>query len=103
LKKEKMSAARKIDDRPQHLARQKLPEEAPVEGGKEHGSTSCPGGRTLPSTADGHTPTHEDWRDLARQIQAETDPNKMIDLVQQLVNKFDEERLRKSLRPGPKA
>ncbi|HSZ61474.1 MAG TPA: hypothetical protein VK828_06735 [Terriglobales bacterium] len=36
----------------------------------------------------------EDWRDLARQIQAEPDSTKLVDLVQQLIAKFDEQTSR---------
>lgn len=43
----------------------------------------------------------EDWRDLVRQIQEETDTHKLVNLVQELIVKFDEEKLRKSMpRPG---
>ena len=44
---------------------------------------------------------HEDWRELARQIQAEKNPQKMIELVQQLIAQFEEQQARKS--PPPKA
>ena len=37
----------------------------------------------------------EDWRDLARRIQHETDSNVMIELIQQLVVKLDAEKSRK--------
>lgn len=37
-----------------------------------------------------------EWRNLARQVQRETDGDKMIHLVQQLIEKFDEEKLRKN-------
>ena len=47
----------------------------------------------------GHT--HEHWRELARQIQAEKNPQKMIALVQQLLAQFEEQQARKS--PPPKA
>jgi hypothetical protein len=56
-----------------------------------------PGGdATSPSAA-----RAEDWRDLARQIQAEPDSTKIVHLVQQLIAKFDEQTpgLR---RPGAK-
>jgi ribonuclease HI len=36
------------------------------------------------------------WRDLAQQVQVETDSNKMVKLVEQLIQKFDEEKLAKS-------
>ena len=47
-------------------------------------------------SADGK-PSDDDWRELARQIQQETDPNMMIELVQELIAKFDEEQLRRDL------
>jgi hypothetical protein len=42
----------------------------------------------------------EDWRDLARQIQEETDSTKIVYLVQQLIAKFDEQNARP---PRPEA
>lgn len=48
------------------------------------------------ATSDG-VPTQEDWRDLALLIQKENDPQRMIELVQQLISRFDEEKLRKVL------
>jgi len=39
--------------------------------------------------------THEHWQGLAQQIQKETDPQKIIHLVQQLIARYDEEELRK--------
>jgi len=36
----------------------------------------------------------QDWRELARRVQVETDSGKMIDLVQQLIERIDEEKLR---------
>jgi sensor domain CHASE-containing protein len=44
--------------------------------------------------------TQQDWRELAERVQQETDPNRMIDLVQQLITKLDEEKLRKGLTPA---
>jgi hypothetical protein len=44
---------------------------------------------------DGHSRTSADLRELARRIQKETDSNKMIELVQQLIAKFDEQELQK--------
>jgi hypothetical protein len=42
-----------------------------------------------------------DLRELARRIQDETDPAKMIELVQQLIAEFDEQQSRKTrLRTG---
>jgi len=45
----------------------------------------------------------EDWHELAQRIQVETDPDKMIELVRELIARFDEEKLRKSLLLDPKA
>jgi hypothetical protein len=45
-----------------------------------------------------HIPTAADWRDLARQIQKETDPNKMIELAQELVARLDAEQFRNGVR-----
>jgi hypothetical protein len=41
--------------------------------------------------------TTADWRELARRIQKEEDPEKVFELVQQLIVKFNEERRRKDL------
>jgi hypothetical protein len=38
-----------------------------------------------------------DWRELAQRIQNEADPQKMIELVQQLIDRFDEEKVQKNL------
>jgi hypothetical protein len=40
--------------------------------------------------------TLDDWRELAQLIQTETDPHKMVELVQQLISRFDDKKLRKS-------
>ena len=41
--------------------------------------------------------TTADWRELARRIQKEEDPERVFELVQQLIVKFNEERRRKDL------
>ncbi len=38
-----------------------------------------------------HVPAAADWRDLARRVQNEKDPQKMLELAQKLVAKLDEE------------
>jgi hypothetical protein len=48
------------------------------------------------SDGNGHPRTPPDLRELARRIQEETDSNKMIELVQQLIAKFDEQELQKA-------
>jgi hypothetical protein len=42
--------------------------------------------------------TNEDWRELARRIQREDDPEKMVELVHELLAKFDDETVRRSPR-----
>jgi hypothetical protein len=49
-----------------------------------------------------HEPTDEEWRTLARQASEERDPNKLLDLAEQIVEKFDEE-IRRKLRLVSKA
>jgi hypothetical protein len=44
--------------------------------------------------------TPQDWRELAEQVQQETDPNRTIGLVQQLITQLEEEKLRKGLPPA---
>jgi hypothetical protein len=46
-----------------------------------------------------HAPLSADWRDLARQVQNEKDPHKMIELAEQLVVKLEAE-MRKAA-PAP--
>jgi hypothetical protein len=61
-----------------------------------------PEGAKRPGGDDGATAeglsVSPDWRELARRIQDETDAHQMLELVQQLVDKLDEEKLRKNLR-----
>jgi hypothetical protein len=52
--------------------------------------------------AEGDGPNNEDWREIARRIQEETDPEEVLNLVQELIAKFNEEKLRKNLRPPEK-
>jgi len=52
-------------------------------------------------TNDG-VPIDGNWRELARQVQKEKDPEKVFDLVEQLIAKFDEEKSRKKFPPTRK-
>ncbi len=52
--------------------------------------------KPIPMTPDKEATT-ADWRELARRIQKEEDPEKVLELVQQLIVKFNEERRRKGL------
>jgi hypothetical protein len=42
-----------------------------------------------------HEPTEQEWRKLARQASEEKDPDKLLELTQQIVQKYDEEKRRK--------
>jgi hypothetical protein len=53
--------------------------------------------------SNGARPSAEPWRALAEQVQRELDPDKMIDLVQELIAKIDEEKSSKSLPVARKA
>jgi hypothetical protein len=46
------------------------------------------------SNANDGEPTNGDWRELARRVQQEKDPQKMRELVKQLIAALDEERVR---------
>jgi hypothetical protein len=45
------------------------------------------------------TSPQERWRELAKRVQQEDDPNRMIRLVQELIATFDDEQRRKRLPP----
>ena len=57
---------------------------------------SCPaqqkGPRTVTQHPQNHEPTQEEWRELARQASEEEDPEKALDLAQQVVEKYDEQK-----------
>jgi len=55
----------------------------------------------IPAVQGARLPVHTRWHELARQIQQETDPQKIFELVRQLLAEFDDEELRKSLRLPP--
>jgi hypothetical protein len=83
----KMNSARRINDC-SNESEESMPqqnENAKVNAIQE--TILLPGGDTTSPSAN----RAEDWRDLARQIQEETDSTKLISLVQQLIAKFDEQ------------
>jgi hypothetical protein len=45
-------------------------------------------------------PTDPSWRDLARRIQDEKDPDRLIELIRELIAKFDDDRMRRGLPPA---
>jgi hypothetical protein len=45
------------------------------------------------------TPAHPNWREWAKRIQQETDPQNVFALARQLFAGFDDEQLRKILPP----
>lgn len=53
-----------------------------------------PAGGALQNKTDGLS-THEGWRDIAQRVQVETDSQKMVQLVQQLIEKLEEEKTAK--------
>ncbi len=58
--------------------------------------------KTISMTPDKEATT-ADWRELARRIQKEEDPEKVFELVQQLIAQFNEERRRKGLSTSQKS
>jgi hypothetical protein len=59
----------------------------------ENDSMPSPAVRSANAATD-NVPTQEDWRVLARLIQNEREAGKMAELVQHLITRFDEEKLR---------
>jgi len=57
-------------------------------------------GVNAPPAHNGGSPAQDGWRGVAHQIQKETDAAKMIELVQQLISKFDEDEQRRNLARG---
>jgi hypothetical protein len=60
---------------------------------KDDSGIFCPGENE--AFANQNSPA-EDWRELARRIQDESDPAVMVELVQQLISKLDEEKLQRN-------
>jgi hypothetical protein len=94
-----MGASRKLDESSQHQKLPRPPQGAPVESDKDAGGTLGLNTSESAMPGDGLS-TQEDWRELAQRVQQEKDPNKMIELVQQLIARFDDDHLRKGSR-GP--
>jgi hypothetical protein len=55
-------------------------------------SDATAGNGANPQASNGVKSSTEPWRALAEQVQRESDPDKMIDLVQELIAKIDEEK-----------
>ena len=51
----------------------------------------------IPQAHNNARPAPDGWREIAQQIQEETNPTKMIELVQQLIARFDQEEQRTTL------
>lgn len=75
--------ARKTGDSPLRI-------ETPAEGT----GGPRPAGGALQNRTDGLS-THEDWREVAQRVQVETDSYKMVQLVQQLIENFEQEKTAK--------
>ena len=56
------------------------------------------GPRTVTQAPQNGEPTEKEWRELARQASEEEDSEMVIDLAQQIVEKFDEGKQRKGPR-----
>ncbi len=48
------------------------------------------GNKTADRAPEAGVSPSEDWREIAKRVQAETDSGKMIELVQKLIEKYDE-------------
>jgi len=57
-------------------------------------------GISIPQAHNNATPAPDSWHEIARQVQKETDPTKMIELVHQLISKFNEDEQTKNLARG---
>jgi hypothetical protein len=68
-------------------------EQIPVETVKKI-AKELPESSTVPRL-DEITPPQEHWQELAKQVQAEQDPNRLTELVTQLLVAFDERNPRK--------
>ena len=44
-----------------------------------------------------YEPTEEEWRKLARQASEEEDPDKLLNLAEQIVQKYDEAKTRTAI------
>ena len=75
-------------------------EQVPVEAVKQIAQELHPSAAELPAPANTDRQALESpkerWREVAQQVQMEQDPNKMIQLVDQLIATFDEENSRAS-------
>jgi hypothetical protein len=81
-----------------------IPVEMVKKVAKEFGvSHATAGSGANPQASNGVKSSTEPWRALAEQVQREPDPDKMIDLVQELIAKIDEEKSSKSLPVAGKA
>jgi len=97
-----MDDSRRMDEHAQDRELQRPLQAAPAESNKDGEGTLHPNASESAIPTEGLS-TEEDWRELARRVQQERDPNKVIELVQQLISKFDEDHLRKGLRPPSQA
>jgi hypothetical protein len=77
---------------------QQPPQQTSFESDKNLDGALRASGDGVPMPEDS-TSTQADWRDLALRVQVENDPGKMVELVQQLIAKIDEGKLRKPFRP----
>ncbi len=73
--------------------------ELPTSAATTDNNSATPGRSETLRQLDNGSPK-EDWRDLAKQIQHETDPKKMLKLADRLIAQLDPGRNRRSEFPG---
>ncbi len=59
-------------------------------------------GISIPQAHNNATPAPDSWREIAQQVQKETNPTKVIELVQQLIARFDEQERTTTIVPSEK-
>jgi hypothetical protein len=74
-------------------------EQLKVLGPGDHSGRALGSMKKWPAVPGGTAPTHPNWREWARRIQEETDPQKVFALARELFAEFDDEQLLKSLPP----
>jgi hypothetical protein len=70
-----------------------------IPGPRNHSGGALGTMKKCPAVVGNVAPTRTDWREWAKRIQQETDPQKVFALARQLFAEFDDEQIRKSLPP----
>jgi hypothetical protein len=75
---------------------EQIPVEIVKKVAKDFTESARVGNDANPQVPNGVEPSTEPWRALAEQVQSELDPEKVIDLVKELISKIDEGRSSRS-------